>query len=71
MPRADKLYRIPAVTGSDLLLPGSQALEPCCCGEPGAEIRNWACRPRLDAYAWLHVIRTHRQVNNEGTYKHG
>ncbi|MED6222225.1 hypothetical protein PIB30_062316, partial [Stylosanthes scabra] len=25
-----------------------------------AEISNWACRPRLDAYAWLHVMRTHR-----------
>ncbi|MED6113525.1 hypothetical protein PIB30_071623 [Stylosanthes scabra] len=32
--RADKLYRIPAVTGSDLLSPGSQALVPCCRGEP-------------------------------------
>ncbi|MED6134859.1 hypothetical protein PIB30_040872 [Stylosanthes scabra] len=31
---ADKLYRIPAVTESDLLSPGSQALVPCCRGEP-------------------------------------
>ncbi|MED6111754.1 hypothetical protein PIB30_055198 [Stylosanthes scabra] len=30
---ADKLYRIPAVTGSDLLSPSSQALVPCCRGE--------------------------------------
>ncbi|MED6134012.1 hypothetical protein PIB30_033637 [Stylosanthes scabra] len=34
MPRADKLYKIPAVTGSDLLSPGSQALVPYCRGEP-------------------------------------
>ncbi|MED6122358.1 hypothetical protein PIB30_039030 [Stylosanthes scabra] len=34
MPRADKLYRIPAVTGSNLLSPGSQALVPCYRGEP-------------------------------------
>ncbi|MED6158788.1 hypothetical protein PIB30_035992 [Stylosanthes scabra] len=26
----------------------------------GAEISNWACRPRSDAYAWLQVMRTHR-----------
>ncbi|MED6222720.1 hypothetical protein PIB30_067073 [Stylosanthes scabra] len=60
MPRADKLYRIPAVTGSDLLSPSSQALVPCYQGEPRAEISNWACRPRSDSYAWLHVMRTHR-----------
>ncbi|MED6192909.1 hypothetical protein PIB30_014243 [Stylosanthes scabra] len=30
---ADKLYRIPAVTGSNLLSPGFQALVPCCRGE--------------------------------------
>ncbi|MED6224103.1 hypothetical protein PIB30_080499 [Stylosanthes scabra] len=60
MPRADKLYWIPAVTGSDLLSPGSQALVACCRGKPRAEISNWACRPRLDAYAWLHGMRTHR-----------
>ncbi|MED6222224.1 hypothetical protein PIB30_062315 [Stylosanthes scabra] len=34
MSRGDKLYRIPAVTGSNLLSPGSQALVPCYCGEP-------------------------------------
>ncbi|MED6206621.1 hypothetical protein PIB30_028611 [Stylosanthes scabra] len=26
----------------------------------GAEISIWACRLRLDAYAWLYVMRTHR-----------
>ncbi|MED6122233.1 hypothetical protein PIB30_037828 [Stylosanthes scabra] len=54
MPRADKLYRIPVVTGSDLLSRGSQALVPCCRGEP---------RTMLEltyAYAWLHVMRMHR-----------
>ncbi|MED6186488.1 hypothetical protein PIB30_067138 [Stylosanthes scabra] len=40
MPRADKLYRIPAVTGSDLLSPGSQALVPCCRGEPRGCVRG-------------------------------
>ncbi|MED6136338.1 hypothetical protein PIB30_055154 [Stylosanthes scabra] len=30
------------------------------CVRMGAEISNWACRPRSDAYAWLHVMRTHR-----------
>ncbi|MED6135615.1 hypothetical protein PIB30_048275 [Stylosanthes scabra] len=30
------------------------------CVHIGAEITNWACRLRLDAYAWLHVVRTHR-----------
>ncbi|MED6132749.1 hypothetical protein PIB30_021721, partial [Stylosanthes scabra] len=30
------------------------------CVRIGAEISNWACRPRSDAYAWLHVMRTHR-----------
>ncbi|MED6183629.1 hypothetical protein PIB30_039469 [Stylosanthes scabra] len=34
MPRADKLYTIPAVTGSDLLSPGFQALVPRCRGKP-------------------------------------
>ncbi|MED6111143.1 hypothetical protein PIB30_049789 [Stylosanthes scabra] len=43
MPRADKLYRNPAVTGSNLLSPGSQALVPCGRGEPhkdGREVEN-------------------------------
>ncbi|MED6198208.1 hypothetical protein PIB30_063929, partial [Stylosanthes scabra] len=31
---ASELYRIPVVTGLDLLSPGSQALVPCCRGEP-------------------------------------
>ncbi|MED6176690.1 hypothetical protein PIB30_090664, partial [Stylosanthes scabra] len=30
------------------------------CVRIGAEISIWACRPFLDAYAWLHVMRTHR-----------
>ncbi|MED6217039.1 hypothetical protein PIB30_014024 [Stylosanthes scabra] len=30
------------------------------CVRIGAEISNWACRPRSDACAWLHVMRTHR-----------
>ncbi|MED6196372.1 hypothetical protein PIB30_046781, partial [Stylosanthes scabra] len=30
------------------------------CMRIGAEISNWACHPRSDAYAWLHVMRTHR-----------
>ncbi|MED6169970.1 hypothetical protein PIB30_026152 [Stylosanthes scabra] len=33
MHMANKLYRIPAITGSDLLSLGSQALVPCCRGE--------------------------------------
>ncbi|MED6124742.1 hypothetical protein PIB30_061786 [Stylosanthes scabra] len=30
------------------------------CVRIGAEISNWACRRRSDAYAWLHGMRTHR-----------
>ncbi|MED6192444.1 hypothetical protein PIB30_010077 [Stylosanthes scabra] len=30
------------------------------CVRIGAEISNWACRPRSDAYAWRHVMRTDR-----------
>ncbi|MED6160815.1 hypothetical protein PIB30_054858 [Stylosanthes scabra] len=30
------------------------------CVRIGVEISNWAHRPRSDAYAWLHVMRTHR-----------
>ncbi|MED6161435.1 hypothetical protein PIB30_060705 [Stylosanthes scabra] len=30
------------------------------CVRIGAEISNWACRPRSDVYAWLHGMRTHR-----------
>ncbi|MED6147782.1 hypothetical protein PIB30_046893 [Stylosanthes scabra] len=48
MPRANKLYRIPAVTGSDLLSPGSQALVPCCRGEPRTRViaRGGPSRPK-------------------------
>ncbi|MED6223806.1 hypothetical protein PIB30_077728 [Stylosanthes scabra] len=42
---ADKLYRIPAVTGSNLLSPGSQALVPCNRGEPRT-VRNRRCANR-------------------------
>ncbi|MED6225260.1 hypothetical protein PIB30_092001 [Stylosanthes scabra] len=51
-PRVTRCY--PAVTGSDLLSPGSQALVPCCRGEP---------RTMLEltyAYAWRLHMRTHR-----------
>ncbi|MED6218897.1 hypothetical protein PIB30_030788 [Stylosanthes scabra] len=34
LPRVTRYHWISAVTGSDLLSPGSQALVPCCHGEP-------------------------------------
>ncbi|MED6107661.1 hypothetical protein PIB30_016104 [Stylosanthes scabra] len=40
----------------------SQGPHPCWQGHTnsGAETANWACLPRLDAYARLLVLRTHR-----------
>ncbi|MED6200576.1 hypothetical protein PIB30_086564 [Stylosanthes scabra] len=59
---ANKLYRIPAVTGSDLLSPGSQALVPCFRGEPRtATKRAVRATPDLDAYAsslYVYAYRT-------------